>query len=175
MHPRRRGDLLRWLAGHRAAIAAELRGCSRDAGLGAAHTERDERRALHLTAVLEHVESRLADAASPEEYHAIEAEVVAALQALTRGDWSPLTLSEDPAQPPGQLRRLFRRVLPAAVLAAAALALPLLPGRPSATDAAVTTVQLGLLVAAALNLLPIDADVRGRVADAYTAAGRIGP
>jgi hypothetical protein len=54
------------------------------------------------------------------------------------------------------------------VLIAAAFLLPYLPGRPATTDATVATVQLGLLVAALLSLLPIDADVRGQVVNAYT-------
>jgi len=173
--PRARRDLLRWMAGFRTAVAWELRGCARDAGLDAAAFEQNARRARHLAGVLQQIECRLLDADAPEDFSSILADLVRAFQAIARGDWSPLTLAEEPSVKAGRLLGLLRRAIPAIVLVVAALVLPLLPGRPVTGDAGVPTLQLGLLIAASLSLLPIDADVRGRVADAYSTAGRITP
>lgn len=174
-HPRQRRDLLEWMVSFRTAVTWELRGCARDAGLGAISSEQSARRARHLTGVLRQVESRLLDADDPEDFRSILADLLKAFQAIARGDWSPLTLAEEPPVKAGRLLSLLRRVVPAVVLIVAALLLPLLPGRPATTGAAVATVQLGLFVAAALSLLPIDADVRSRVVEAYATTGRISP
>jgi hypothetical protein len=174
-HPRARRDLLRWMEEFRTAVAWELRGSARDAGLDAAASEQNARRARHLAVVLQQIEFRLLDADGPQDFSSILADLVGAFQAIARGDWSPLTLAEEPSVQAGRLLGLLRRAIPAIVLVVAALVLPLLPGRPVTGDAGVPTLQLGLLIAASLSLLPIDADARSRVVNAYSSAGKITP
>jgi hypothetical protein len=152
-----------------------LRGCLRDAGLDAIAFDQDRRRGRHLAGILQQVERRLLDADSPEDFHSILADLIRAFQAIVRGDWSLLTLAEEPPAKAGRLLSLLRRAVPAIVLVVAALVLPLLPGNPATGDAGVPTAQLGLLIAASLSLLPIDTDVRNRVVNAYSTVGKVSP
>lgn len=170
--PRGRERLLRWMRALRFSAERQLLGSARDAGLGAAAEADAERRARHFGDVLRRVEGRLLDADAAADYAAIVGELVTAFEAVTRGDWASLTLAEEPAVRARRWRGLLRRAVPAVVLAAAALFLPLLPGHPATTDASVATVRLGLLVAALLSLMPVEADVRSRVITAYTATNR---
>jgi hypothetical protein len=171
-HPRGRQRLLRWMGDRRESAERRLLGSARDAGLGAAAEADVARRARHFSGFLRQVEARLLDADAAADHAAIVSGLVTALKAIIRGDWAPLTLAEEPPARPGRWLALLRRAVPAVVPATAALLLPLLPGHPATTDPGVTTVRVGLLVAALLSLLPVEADVRSRVISAYTANDR---
>jgi hypothetical protein len=172
-HPRERRDLLLWMAGARAETATQLRGSARDLGLGNDLEQQISRRARHLSGFLQQMELRLLDVGTQQDFEAIVTDVDRAFRSISRGDWSPLTLAEEPPVATGRWIALARRAVPAIVLVASALALPHLPGHPPTGDPGIATLQLGLILAAALSLLPIDADVRSRVINAYTSAGKI--
>lgn len=118
---------------------------------------------------------RLLDADGQQDFDAIVTDIDGAFSAIVRGDWSPLTLADEPPLRSGRWIGLVRRAIPAIVLVASALALPHLPGQPPTGDPGVATIQLGLILAAALGLLPVDTDVRGRVINSYASAGKIAP
>lgn len=174
-NPRTRGHLLQWMAEFKASAARQLRGSARDAGLSVAASEQIERRARHFNGFLQQIENRLLDADSPHDFNKIMADLTAAFHAVACGDWSPLTMADEPPANPDRWLALVRRAIPAIVLVVSALALPNLPGHPPNGDPAIATLQLGLFIAASLSLLPIDADVRTRVINAYTGAGKIAP
>jgi hypothetical protein len=133
-HLRRRRDLLLWMAGSRAAIAAELRGSARDLGLGTDVEQQISRRARHLSGFLQERERRLLDADTQQDFEAIVTDVDRAFRSISRGDWSPVTLAEEPPVVAGRWIALARRAVPAIVLVVSALALPHLPGHPPTGD-----------------------------------------
>jgi hypothetical protein len=83
---------------------------------------------------------------------------------VAEGDWSGLT-SNDPPSRVSRLLAFARRLVTPAVLVAAAVALPYLPGVGPA-GAATTTVQVGLLVAALLRLTSVEGTAQDRILSA---------
>ncbi|GAB3833906.1 hypothetical protein [Dactylosporangium cerinum] len=94
--------------------------------------------------------------------------------ALARGDWSWVTQEDQTEVGPGRVMRALKKVVPCAVLALTAVALPYLPGV-TASAAGLVGVQVGLVLAAALSLIPIEVAHRENVMSAYTNASRPNP
>lgn len=130
-------------------------------------TRQDARRRFRRAAA--HVRQlgwRVLDARSRAELKGIREDVLKAAVAVAAAEWATLSVSDEQA---GTSRTLAtaRRLATPAVLGTAALLLPNLPGV-TVTGPAVATFQAALLVAAALNLTPIDARSRDRILDAFS-------
>ncbi|MCX5000731.1 hypothetical protein [Streptomyces longwoodensis] len=97
------------------------------------------------------------------EYDAVTASLRAGVLALVTGDTEALMRHSAAEPPTSRTARLLRRTASSLVLAAFALAIPLLPGVDRATGAG---VRILLLMTAALALTPADASASGSVRSA---------
>ncbi|MFI1376132.1 hypothetical protein ACH4UY_29530 [Streptomyces longwoodensis] len=97
------------------------------------------------------------------EYDAVTASLRAGVLALVTGDAEALMRHSAAEPPTSRTARLLRRTASSLVLAAFALAIPLLPGVDRATGAG---VRILLLMTAALTLTPADGSASGSVRSA---------
>ncbi|WP_212842815.1 hypothetical protein [Catellatospora sp. IY07-71] len=170
--PRFRVNFLRWLAGTTDYIRWEVTSFAGSLEL-AAHLTRDAtERAAMLTAYLRTHQTRLMHDDSLSVYDVVIGELATAVTALAAGDWSPLEAAEATVDEPSRFRRLARHVRPAAVLTATAIGLPYLPGVPDGGTALVG-IQLGLVAAAALSLMPpLEQAHRDQITNAFSSAAK---
>lgn len=119
------------------------------------------RRCWDAGAVLRAIRWELADAGTASAFDQLQRRLAAAAAAVAAGDWSGLTSDERPSRA-SRLLALARRLVTPAVLATAAIALPYLPGV-DAGGTATTTVRIGLLVAALLQLTSTDGTAQDRI------------
>lgn len=170
-HPRYRRHFVRWLDEHIGSLHWELPTVVADLRFGPAVRRDTADKAGRLCAHLRRLQVRLMHDSGLAEHDAVASEVVALVAALAVGDWTPVAETEPESDQPSLAARLTRRLLPAALLGGAALALPYLPGVP-AQSAALTGVQLGLVAAAALSLLPVEQTHRDQITTAFNAAAK---
>jgi len=137
-----------WWAGYRGSLHAEIR-----------------RHAGHLAGLVEAVAWRLTNCTNPSCVATLRRELASTAVALAAGDWAP-ALGKDPPAPRSHWLAITRRVAAAALLVAAALLLPYLPGV-IPTGPALTSLQVALIVTAALSLTPVDPAARDRVLSAF--------
>jgi hypothetical protein len=173
-HPRRRRNFLRWMDEWIAYVQWDLPRAAAGLRLGAAITTDARTRAAHLAGRLRQLHVRLAHDHQLEEYDRVSTEAAALAMALARGDWSWVTQEDQTEVGQGRVVRVLKKVVPCAVLALTAVALPYLPGV-TASAAGLTGVQVGLVLAAALSLIPIEAAHREHVTSAYTNVSRPNP
>ncbi|MFC4998121.1 hypothetical protein ACFPIJ_09785 [Dactylosporangium cerinum] len=173
-HPRRRRNFLRWMGEWIDFVQWDLPRAAAGLRLGAAITTDARTRATHLAGRLRQLHVRLAHDHQLEEYDRVSTEAAALAMALARGDWSWVTQEDQTEVGPGRVMRALKKVVPCAVLALTAVALPYLPGV-TASAAGLVGVQVGLVLAAALSLIPIEVAHRENVMSAYTNASRPNP
>ncbi len=137
----------------RTAVAAELEFFQRD-GIDrhrdALTTRWAREQSGRLAATLRMLKRPLLLAGTAERFEEFTLEVSNALAAAIRGDWQALTYADGPPQTPRRLRQLITVLLPAAVLAGAGFALPMML---DLDDAAAASARTSLLVAALLALI----------------------
>jgi len=170
-HPRFRRDVLRWMDGTIKFIEWELRKAAAELRLGAAVTADARARADQLTGRLRRLHVRLAHDHQVREYDVVTGEIAILTMALARGDWSWATPEDRTAATQRRAVRVLKRIVPAVVLLTTAIGLPYLPGV-TASATGLTGIQIGLGLAAALSLIPIDQAYRENVMSAYTGAAK---
>lgn len=169
--PRFRANFLRWLDGMTAFIRWEFTTTGVNLGL-ADHLGRDvAHRAAVLTAYLRGHQTRLLHDDGLTTYDAVSAELAAAVVALAAGDWSLLEAAEAAVDEPSRLIRITRRVLPAMLLTGTAIGLPYVPGVPDGGSALIG-IQLGLVAAAALSLVPLEQAHRDKITEAFSSVSK---
>ncbi|GAB4050234.1 hypothetical protein [Catellatospora paridis] len=154
-------DFIRWEVTTMASLgfSRHLRGDIADkAACLATYLRRQQRRLLHDSGL--------------SEYDAVTVELAEAVTALAAGNWTPIEAVGSAADEPSRLLRLTRRLLPAVLLTGTAVSLPYLPGVPDSGNALVG-VQLGLVAAAALSLLPpLEQTHRDQITTAFSSAAK---
>jgi hypothetical protein len=173
-HPRFRGEILRTMNPMIYSAAWEIRHAAQVLGFGPAVSADALRRARCLTNHLHQLQIRLTHDHQLREFDAVCADAARLVAALAQGDWSALAREEEPVDQRSLPVRLAKELLPACVFLATAAALPYLPGVPD-TGPTITSVQVGLAVAAALSLIPIDPANREHLLAAVTHATRRTP
>lgn len=169
-HPRYRRNFIRWMNDLITFMGPELTATARNLGLGQAAVAEARQRAGELTARLRTLQTRLLHEPGAEAYQQIRTEVAALVAAIARGDWSSLSTEDSAGRVQGALARFGRKVGAAASLLALAGGLPYLPGI-AADSATIGGIQLGLVVTAALSLLPIEPAQRDQAYSAFPEPG----
>lgn len=139
-----------WMAGYRGLAYSEAR-----------------RRYQYAGSFVRDQEWLMIDAGDRESLEAIRNDLLDKAIAVARGDWTVLPNNIQKRSSRSWLLTVLRRLIAAIVLAGAALLLPHLPDI-RLTGSALTSLQVGLLVTAALSLTPIDASSRGKIIGAFT-------
>jgi hypothetical protein len=168
-HPRYRRNFLRWMDRMIKYVQWELPKATADLRLGAAITADSRTRANQLAGRLRQFHVRLAHDHQLREYDWVSIETATLTMALTRGDWSWGKPEDEAAAVQHRAVRVLKRIVPSVVLLAAAIGLPYLPGVTASTTS-LTGIQVGLGLAAALSLVPIEATYRENVMSAYVDA-----
>jgi hypothetical protein len=138
-------------------------------GSGLVHAE-TQQRCRQAADLLAHMQWRLAEARSRKDYDEIRQDLVEFVAAAVEGDWSRLAEDSGPVTRPSRLGKLARRLVAPVVLVGTAVGLPYLPGIPAGSSG-VTTIQIGLVVAAVLTLASVDSSAQDRVLGALGGAG----
>ena len=154
-HPRYRRIFVRWMDAFIEATEWEAPGIARNLGLGRAVVAETRQRVRDLGGRLRVLQLRLLHDHSADTYRAVRAEVDDLVRDICRGDWSAVAVEGAAAPAPSAWRRYGRRIATAVSLLAVAAGLPYLPGI-SADSGTLGGIQLGLVVAAALTLLPVE-------------------
>jgi hypothetical protein len=173
-HPRRRSNFLRWMDNLIKYLQWELPRAIADLHLGVAitadaHTRTDQvvGRLLrwHVCLVHDHM---------LEEYDRVCAEAATLTMALARGDWTWVNAEDRTPARTRLAARVAKRLVPSAVLFAAAIGLPYLPGV-AASATGLAGIQVGLGLAAVLSLIPMEATHREDVMAAFASATKRNP
>jgi len=145
-----------WLAGVRADMYREV-----------------VRRCHEAATALRKLQWRLVDANQRSDYEQLCQELAAATAAVATGDWKLLTSEEQSRTAVSWLIAVLRRLVPAAVLVFTAVALPHLPGV-TAGGPAMSSIRVGLVIAAILSLASVDTSSQDRVLAAFSNAHKGG-
>lgn len=133
-----------------------------------------EQSARHA-ATLRALKRRLLQASRREQYDAFVGAQIELLAAAVEGDWVKLTSAEAPPRRQRRLRRAVTALVPSVLLAAAAFALPEIPGLAD-DPAAADSIRASLLVAALLALVAQISPASERAAGVIqSVADRFGP
>jgi hypothetical protein len=135
--------------------------------------EEAQQRCHRAADLLSHMQWRLAEAHSRRDYDDLRNCLAELVAAAAGGDWTKLADDGSPTRR-SRLRSLIRRLATPAILVATAFALPFLPGV-AADHSGVTTIQIGLAVAAVLTLASVDSSAQDRVLGALSGIGGHGP
>lgn len=165
-HPRYRRNFIRWMNVLITFIERHLPATARQLGLGRAVVAETQQRARDLAARLRALQTRLLHEPGADAYQQIRAEVAALVADLARGTWAALPTEGATGRAQSALARFSRKIGAAASLLTLAGGLPYLPGI-AADSATVGGIQLGLVVAAALTLLPVEAAHRDQAFTAF--------
>lgn len=155
-----------WLrSGQRHIIAKQFRRRERDiesilvaAARGSGGLRDDIRRAridaLHVRAALRNYRHRIVEAYSTDDCRNLVDDMAADMDRLANGDWSTIRLSRHVGLT-SRFRSLANRLVAPVLLVATALGLNIMPGI-TAVGPGLRSIQIGLLAAAALSLVPAD-------------------
>lgn len=169
-HPRYRRNFIRWMNVLITLIEREMPATARHLNLGRAVVAEAQQRARDLAARLRVLQNRLLHEPGADAYQEVRAEVATLVADVARGTWAALPAEGSAGRAQSALARFGRKVGAAASLLAVAGGLPYLPGI-AADSATVGGIQLGLVVAAALTLLPVEAAHRERAFSAFREPG----
>jgi hypothetical protein len=169
-HPRYRRHFIRWMNLLITFIERQLPATARQLSLGGAVVAEAQQRAGELAARLRVLQNRLLHEPGPEAYKQIRAEVATLVADLARGTWTAAPAEGSAGRAQTALARFGRKAGATAALLALAGGLPYLPGI-AADSATVGGIQLGLVVAAALTLLPVEAAHRDQALSAFREPG----
>jgi hypothetical protein len=129
-------------------------------------------RCRHAAGVLRGVQWRLINACNREDYDHVCDELATAAVAAAGGDWSLLTGAKEPTTE-ARAVALLRRLVAPALLTAAALTLPYVPGV-AVTGSALTGLQVGLIITAILSLTPVEHSSQDQILGAFRDGNRRG-
>ncbi|PWR07293.1 hypothetical protein DKT68_19730 [Micromonospora acroterricola] len=169
-HPRYRRNFIRWMNVLITSIEQELPATARHLGLGRAVVAEAEQRAGDLAARLGVLRTRLLHEPGVDAYQQVRTEVATLVADVARGTWAAVRQENSAERSPSTLARVGRKVGATASLLALAGSLPYLPGI-AADSATIGGIQLGLVVAAALTLLPVEAVHRDHAISAFREPG----
>jgi hypothetical protein len=169
-HPRYRRNFIRWMNVLITSIERELPTTAQRLGLGRAVVAETQQRTRDLAARLRVLQTRLLHEPGADAYQQVRTEVATLVSDVARGTWTAVPAQNGAGRAQSALARFGRKVGAAASLLAVAGALPYLPGI-SADSATVGGIQLGLVVAAALTLLPVEAAHRDQAFSAFRQPG----
>ncbi|GLI02996.1 hypothetical protein [Phytohabitans aurantiacus] len=169
-HPRYRRNFIRWMNVLITFIERQLPTTARQLNLGRAVVVETQQLTRDLAAQLRALQNRLLHEPGPDAYTQVRAEAATLVADLARGTWAAAPADGSTGRTQTALARFGRKAGAAAALLALAGALPHLPGI-AADSATVGGIQLGLVVAAALTLLPVEATHRDQALSAFREPG----